>query len=117
MGYDMNLYKVDKNKLENTEDLLWQDIDSAIIKEVDSYYPVLSDFQKKYNLLWKYEEYNIVPEQTLVEMISWLKERIHTKEFLNLDTKEAIMTKYVYDAIKDWLPLKENEIIYFEEDS
>ena len=113
----MNLYKVDKNKLENIEDLLWQDIDSAIIKEVDSCYPVLDEFQKEFNLFWKYEEYNVVSEQTLVKMVSWLKERIDTKGFLNSDTKEAIMTKHIYNVIKNWLPLKENELIYFEEDS
>ncbi|WP_180272670.1 hypothetical protein [Konateibacter massiliensis] len=44
MGFDMYLIKVDKNKIRNLEEPLWQEIQDATIDEVDNYYPVLHDF-------------------------------------------------------------------------
>lgn len=92
MGYDMYMIKVDKNKVRNLEEPLWQEIQVAMIDEVNSYYPVLRNFYQDHDELhWTYEEYNIL--------------------------SETILTKMVYENIKDWIPLKENEIVYFEEDS
>ena len=117
MGYDMCLIKVDKRKIKEENYPLWKDIDNATINEVDSYYPVLRDFYQNHDELhWVYEEYNIISEKTLSEIIEWLKNKIDTESF-GLDNSEEGMTRMVYDNIKNWLPLKANEIIYFEEDS
>jgi hypothetical protein len=117
MGYDMYLIKADINKLKKLEYPLWQDVDAATLQEVNSYYPVLRDFyQSNDELHWTYEEYNVVTEETLTQIIAWLKNKIDTENF-GLDSNEERMTKMVYRNIKDWLPLKENEVIYFEEDS
>lgn len=117
MGYDMYLIKADKSKLSKEEYPLWQEIDNATIEEVNSYYPVLRDFyQADDELHWTYEAYNIVSEKTLTEIINWLKDKIDTENF-GLDSSEETMSKMVYNNIKDWFPLKGNEIVYFEEDS
>lgn len=117
MGYDMYLVKADKSKIRKEEYPLWQDINEATINEVNSFYPVLRDFyQNRDELHWTYEEYNLVTEQTLSEIIEWLKDKIDT-EYFGLDVWEERMSKMVYNNIKNWLPLKENEVIYFEEDS
>ena len=45
MGYDMYLIKVDKSKIKHSEGyMLYEDINNATINEVNSYYPVLSEF-------------------------------------------------------------------------
>lgn len=117
MGYDMYLVKADKNKLRKLEYPLWQEIDIATLHEVNSYYPVLRDFYQNHDEIhWTYEEYNIVSEETLIQIIKWLKNKIETEDF-GLDSSEERMSKMVYDNIKDWIPLKENEVVYFEEDS
>ena len=61
-------------------------------------------------------EYNIISEKTLAKIIEWLKNKIDTENF-GLDSSEETMTKMIYKNIKNWIPLKENEIVYFEEDS
>jgi len=118
MGYDMYLIKADKIKLNNTEnEIYYKDIERATIDDVNSYYPVLNNFYQEHDeLRWAYEEYNMVSEKTLTEIIEWLKNKIDTENF-GLDNSEETMTKMVYARIKNWIPLKENEIIYFEEDS
>jgi len=117
MGYDMYLIKADKRKLKKVEYPFYEDVDKATIDEVSSYYPVLRDFYQDHDELhWTYEEYNIVSEKTLLEMIEWLKNKIDIEKF-GIDRSEETMTKMVYNSIKNWLPLEENEIVYFEEDS
>lgn len=117
MGYDMYLIKADKSKLKKLEYPLWQDIDAATLQEVNSYYSVLRAFYQEHDELhWTYEEYNIVSEKTLLEIIKWLKDKIDTENF-GLDGSEERMTRMVFNNIKEWIPLKENEIVYFEEDS
>lgn len=114
----MYLIKVDKLKIEHINNPYWEDIDAATIDEVNSYYPVLRDFyQDRDDLHWIYEEYNIIPENVLSDIIKWLKDKIDAERFLELDTREETMTRMVYNNIKDWLPLRENEILYFTEDS
>ncbi|WP_180272671.1 hypothetical protein [Konateibacter massiliensis] len=46
-----------------------------------------------------------------------VKRENKNKKNFGLDSSEERMTKMVYENIKDWIPLKENEIVYFEEDS
>lgn len=94
-----------------------RDFSRVSVHEVNSYYPVLRDFYQDHDELhWTYEEYNILSEITLTEIIEWLKEKINTENF-GLDSSEEKMTKMVYNDIKNWFPLKENEVVYFEEDS
>lgn len=117
MGYDMYLIKADKRKLKTIgERIYYDDIERATIDDVNSYYPVLRDFyQDRDELHWTYEEYNEISEETLIEIIVWLKSKIDTENF-GLDNSEELMTKMVYENIKNWIPLKENEVVYFEED-
>lgn len=116
MGYDMYLLKVDKRKL-NPDELFWEVINNATISSVNSYYPVLRDFENSHtNIHWTYEEYNLVSENTFKEIVESLKTKLespNTKWYKH----EKSTTECVYNQIKDWLPLKENEVIYFEEDS
>jgi len=113
----MYLIKANKNKLNEIEYPSYKDVDRATIDEVNSYYPVLRAFKLDHDEIhWTYEEYNIVLEQTLLEIIEWLKNKIDIENF-GLDSSEETMTKMVYNHIKNWFPLKENEIVYFEEDS
>ena len=117
MGYDMYLIKADKRKLKEENYPLWQDIENATMREVTTYYPVLRDFYQDHDeLCWTFEEYNLVSEKTLIELINWLENKIAIENF-GLDNSEERTTKMVYDNIKNWIPLQENEVIYFEEDN
>ena len=118
MGYDMYLIKADKRKLDTIgTEIYYENMDRATIDSVNSYYPVLSNFYQDHDELhWMYEEYNIISERTLLEIIEWMKNKIDTENF-GLDSSEETMTKMVYKHIKNWIPLKENEVVYFEEDS
>jgi len=113
----MYLIKADKRKLKEENYPLWQDIYNSQIQEVNSYYPVLREFYQNHDELhWTYEQYNLISEETLIELIEWLKDKIDTEHF-GLDVSEERTTKMVYDYIKNWIPLQENEVIYFEEDN
>ena len=73
----MYLIKANKNKLNEIEYPSFIDVDRAMIDEVNSYYPVLRAFKLDHDEIhWTYEEYNIVLEQTLLEIIEWLKNKI-----------------------------------------
>lgn len=118
MGYDMYLIKADKRKLRDMNDPYWGNLNEATIDEVNSYYPVLREFYNdRDDLSWRYEEYNLISEKTLSDIITWLSDKIAAERFMSLDPSEERMTKMVYNNIKDWVPLSENEAVYFEEDS
>jgi hypothetical protein len=120
MGYDMYLIKADKTKIRDISNPYFTDFELATIDEVNSCYPVLRKFYlDRDDLEWIYEEYNIVSENVLSDIVAFLKlstERNDYKDCFGEDFN-GVMTKYVYEKIKGWLPLKENEIVYFEEDS
>jgi len=117
MGYDMFLIKADKRKIRDIGNIYYEDIESAVISECNSYRAILRDFiSSRKDIAWRWEEYNIVPESIMSDIISWFKDIIHSENWLDNDN-DGRMTKYVYEEVKNWLPLKEHEVILFEEDA
>lgn len=114
----MYLIKADKTKIHHIGGyLLYDDIQKATIDEVNSYKPVLDRFyQQRDDIHWIREEYNIVSEKVLLDIVDWLKNLIENENYDDFDD-DGRMVRYVYESIKDWCPLKENEVVYFEEDS